>query len=79
MTFNEYMNRPLKRVQVFTWRMACDLFDSIPLQTFRSLPPFRSEASKVARREIAHIVRIKRSLGYVRLPKYNERQAEYIF
>ncbi len=77
-SFHVWMNRPIKRVQVYTWRMACDLFNAEAVRTFRMLPAYRDDAAKVARREIALIIKRKRVIRAVRLPRYNEERAIYI-
>jgi len=77
-SFRAWMNRPVKRVHVYTWSMACALFNDSPLATFRCLPAYRTEAAKVARREIARIIKQKKRIGAVRLPVYNEATENYL-
>jgi hypothetical protein len=77
-SFSHWMNRPVKRVQVYTWQMACDLFDSAPLRCFRMLPAYRDAAALVVRKELAGIIKRKRAIRAVRLPVYNEARADYI-
>ena len=75
--FHRWMNRSVKRVQVYTWEMAWNLFDTAPLQTFRALPAHRNSAAKVARREIAQIIKRKRLIIKINLPVYNEASGKY--
>ena len=76
--FYEWMNRPVKRVQVYTWQMACGLFDVAPLRCFRMLPAYRDAAALAVRKELADIIKRKRAIRAVRLPSYNERLADYV-
>jgi hypothetical protein len=78
-SFNRYMNRPACRVQVYTWRMACDLFNADAVRCFRMLPAYRDAAAKVARREIAQIIKRKRALIKINLPKYDETKGHYAY
>lgn len=77
-SFQNWMNRPIKRVQVYTWQIACNLFNREPLANFRCLPKYRDEKAKIARKEVAQMIKFKRSIKSIVLPKYNEKRGEYV-
>lgn len=76
--FRRWMNRPLCRVQVYTWQLACRIFpEDAPLSRFRALRPYRDDQTQDMRRSVAGAVRIARR-GKITLPIYDEAKGKYI-
>lgn len=78
--FPRYMNRPVKRVHVLTWRLAVEMEDEIPAAPvggIRYLPASRSAACLAWRKAVADRLRQMRKAGKINLPKYEERTGEY--
>jgi hypothetical protein len=61
MTFDEYRRRPVYRVQCFTWDLAWRL--GVGCHTFRCLPAYRDQASRLARVKVAAVIRAMRKNG----------------
>jgi hypothetical protein len=78
--FARYMNRPLARVHVFTWRLSCKLEpeNSIAPGGLRLLPPYRAPSVKAWRVEVARFIKTARRSGRITLPCYVESSAEYV-
>ena len=71
MTFNEWINRPVYRVHVTTWKQLLRLFDfdpgkplairgSHPIAEFRVLPKYRTVQSLKLRKLVADRMRLLR-------------------
>lgn len=77
--FNRYMNRPISKVHVYTWRLAnlefgqCDT-----LHLFRALRGYRSREVNQIRFNVAQILKWRRTRKSIRLPIYDEATAKYI-
>lgn len=82
MTFLQWMNRPVKRVRVFTWQLGSKLRETGG--GFRFLPKYRNREIREWRNETAAVIRTMRKTmrkinGKIHLPKYHEEKAKYIF
>lgn len=77
-SFVAWMNRPVMRVQVFTWGMAGRSIGENGLRFFRCLPAYRDEAAKAARLTIARKVKELRTANKIQLPKYDEGKAQFV-
>lgn len=78
--FPRYMNRPLARVQVYSWRVACLIEPANATgHGIRVLPAYRSMQDKELRRSTAGAIRIARKGGRIKLPFYTEAAANYIW
>lgn len=73
--FNRYMNRPLARVHVYTWRLANAIDPNAP--AVRLVRPYRSEEVNRFRWRVAQYARSLRHAGLVELPRYDEARAIY--
>jgi hypothetical protein len=73
--FARWMNRPVKRVQVYTWHLFCGVYPkAVPI---RYRPAYRDFEIREYRRLLAQVLRECRRAGHVRLPIYNEAKAIY--
>lgn len=77
MTFDQWMNRPLARVQVYVWAVARRIYGE-PLMRFVCLPGYRDSEVLEQRKTIAGAIRIARR-GKINLPFYNEATGNYSF
>lgn len=59
MTFEEWMRRPIYRVQCVTWKLGYSLFGAG--HQFRSLPQYRDEPARLARLAVARYCRENRA------------------
>lgn len=78
--FPRWMNRPLQRVHVYTWRLACDLEPGILGELsggIRYRPEYRSAACKGWRRAVANALRGIRKRKRILLPTWSEATGEY--
>lgn len=77
--FARWMNRPITRVHVYTWRLAVKLDPGATPFTIRYRPAYRSPACKQWRKIVARVLRNMRRRGVkVTLPTYDERSAKYV-
>ena len=77
--FPRWMNRPHKRAQVYTWRVAVSMPGDAASNRFRCLPPYRGEFEREQRRAVAQRVREQRRRPlWPGLPVYQERSGEYV-
>lgn len=77
--FARWMNRPLTRVHVYTWRLAVKLDPGATPFTIRYRPAYRSPSCKQWRKIVARVLRNMRRRGVkVVLPKYDERSVTYV-
>lgn len=76
MTFEQWMNRPVQRVWVYTWLIACGLRSNFP-SSIRFLPASRSPEIRAWRQETVAAVRRARAAGSVNLPTFTERAGGY--
>lgn len=74
--FSRYMNRPLAKVHVYTWKLANELQADCP--SIRLLRPYRDEVNKEFRWRLAQWLKARRYAGRIALPHYNEATANYI-
>lgn len=71
MSFDQWMNRPIYRAQVYSCSIGRMLYgDGLSLR-FRCKAEYRSLADDAQRIAIATYIRHKRRLGKIRLPHYN--------
>ncbi len=75
--FARWMNRPVAKVQVFTWRTANDITFLAGCPCIRLLRPYRDEANKAFRIRLARAIKQVRKSFKIILPCYDERNAEY--
>ena len=76
--FPAWMNRPHKRAQVYTWRLAVAMYGNGTAGLFRALPPYRNAMSLAQRAAVSAQVKEARRRGRVILPRYDERSGEYV-
>ena len=76
--FTAWMNRPHKRAQVYTWRLAVAMYGNGTAGLFRALPAYRNPMSKAQRAAVAAGVKEIRRRGRIVLPSYDERSGEYV-
>jgi len=82
--FPRWMNRPLARVHVYSWRLAVLLEPSASpgklgkLMTIRYVPAHRSPECLFWRKTVAAAIRIARRSGKITLPRYDERSGQYV-
>lgn len=90
MTFSEWMNRPVKRAQVFTWGVyqqivgkqsdviRVDMSQTVPESLlFRANPRFRTATTRAIRNRVASVVKVRRRRHEVTLPRYQEATGRY--
>jgi len=77
--FNRYMNRPLAKVHVYKWRLACESYLNEPaLNLFRALRPYRTREARQIRFNVAQTLKWRRKRKSVSLPSYDEATAKYV-
>lgn len=79
MTFEEWLNRPVSKAQVYTASICKALLDlpagdlatrgDHPIMLLRLVPKYRTHASLALRKQIADIVRQQRAAGTYNLKK----------
>lgn len=79
MTFDEWLNRPVYKVQCFTFKLAKELLGlpkgdfvttgNHPIVNFRAAPAYRDAKALHLRKTVADIVRQKRNSGTYQLQK----------
>lgn len=76
--FSRWMNEPLKRVHVYSWRLANQEFgNSNRLHLFRARRAYRCGEVNQIRFNVAQILKWRRSRKSITLPTYNEAKDEY--
>lgn len=76
-TFPRWMNRPLARVHVHSWRVALLIDPIAALSTIRYVPAHRSPDCRSWRCSVARTIRIARKSGRIKLPRFNENSGLY--
>ena len=74
--FQRWMNRPLAKVQVYTWHLANELDPNCP--SIRLLAPYRDDANKAFRWRLAQFIKCRRYIGRVPLPHFDEATSRYV-
>ncbi len=74
--FERWMNRPLARVQVYTWHLANELDANCP--SIRLLQPYRDEVNRKFRWRLAQKIKLIRHVSRIELPRYSESTGNYI-
>lgn len=77
--FVNWMNRPLQRVHVFTWKVACDLNPNNHPPCIRLFPNQREEDVKIWRGVVSKAVRRARQHSKIQIPIYKDQLQEYVF
>ena len=82
--FSRYMNRPIARVHVYTWRLACQIEGMVSwgggspcVGGIRYRPAYRSASCKAWRQLTVQTLRAQRKAGAVVLPYWTEATGEY--
>lgn len=78
MNFNQWMNKPLKRAQVLTYRCAIVLFGRNLNMRFRAFRQYRSEINFHQRSIVARKIRAMRRMGPVEKPHFDEATQSYL-
>jgi len=77
--FPKWMNRPLARVQVYSWHVARRLFNGEPDMLFRARSHYRDSDANEQRKLVAGVLRNCRKWKCVNLPYYVEGIGEYAY
>ncbi len=72
-SFSRWMNRPVYKVQAFTWRMANDMQEDCPHIRLRK--PYRDAANRAFRIKLARAIKQVRQQFKIILPCYDEASA----
>jgi len=75
-SFSRYMNSPLRRAHVLTWRLANELDPHCPM--IRLLRANRNQQVNDFRTRLARRIKLFRSAKLIRLPIYDEKTAQYL-
>jgi hypothetical protein len=76
--FCVWMNRPIRKVNVFTNHLLYVVYPNNELY-YRIRLPYRDEAIKDLRRKLAAFLRTMRRKKVIELPVYNESNGEYMY
>lgn len=75
--FPDWMNRPLNRVQVYSYSIARMLLGETLSLRFRCRPAYRDFLTEAQRISVAVYIRQRRKLGRIKLPVYRESTATF--
>jgi len=76
-SFERWMNKPVRRVQVYSWKLANELHGQEPIHLFRARKHYRDRVSIQTRFNVATALRWRRKRKSIVLPTYNESTGEY--